>query len=149
MWGGFAIFWETLAIAGGGGLFAIWGLPFVAIGLYMIFGRFIYKANRKRRTVYAVTNRRVLEIVRGLQGGESVNATYLRSIPTISTSTTGGGYGAIDFGFSSPRYARYANTGMEFFSRGQASGVCFYDIRDPSGVADLVERLRATKEDGA
>jgi hypothetical protein len=33
---------------------------------------------------------------------------------------------------------------MEFFARGQlASGVSFYDIEDPQGVADLVERLRA------
>ena len=123
--------------------FGLFGLPFVAIGLYFIFGRFIYKANRKRRTTYAVTNRRVLEIVRGLRGGESVNATYLRAIPNISTSTTSGGYGMVDFGFSSPRYTRYANTGMEFLGRGQAGGVRFYDIPDPRAVADLVERLRA------
>jgi hypothetical protein len=38
----------------------------------------------------------------------------------------------------------YGNSGMEFFARGQlaSSGVSFYDIEDPRGVADLVERLR-------
>jgi hypothetical protein len=145
MWGGFALVWEALAI-GGGAFFALFGIPFVALGLYLIFGRFIYKANRKRRTTYAVTDRRVLEIVRGLQGGESVNAMYLRSIPSISTSANSDGYGSVEFGLSSSRYARYANTGLEFFGRGMASGVSFYDIPDPRSVADLVEHLRTADQ---
>jgi uncharacterized membrane protein len=144
LWGGFSIFWEASAIGGGGGpFFALWGIPFVAIGLYFIFGRFIYKANRKRRTIYAVTSRRVMAIVRGRRG-ESVEATYLRSIPNISTSAVSDGRGSVGFGLSSPMAGRYANSGMEFLARGQMSsaGVSFYDIEDPRGVADLVERLR-------
>jgi hypothetical protein len=131
MWGGFAIFWVVGASSGDPHWFGLFGLPFVAVGLYAIFGRFIYKANRKRRTTSAVTNRRVLEIVRGLRGGDSVNATYLGSIPSISTSTTSGGYRAV-----------------EVFGARQASEVCFYDIPDPRRVADLVERLRAAKDEG-
>jgi hypothetical protein len=145
MWGGFAIVWETLAISGGAALFALFGLPLVAMGLYFIFGRFIYKANRKRRTIYAVTSRRVLAIVRSRNGvGESVAAVYLRSIPNMSTSAVSGGKGSVEFGVSSPMYSQYANSGLEIFARGeQASGVAFFDIEDPQGVADLVERLRA------
>jgi uncharacterized membrane protein len=144
MWGGFSIFWEASAITGGAGpFFALWGIPFVVIGLYFIFGRFIYKARRKRRTIYAVTNRRVMTIVRG-RHDESVDATYLRSIPTISTSADSKGRGSAEFGLSSPMTSRYGNSGMEFFARSQmaSSGVSFYDIEDPRGVADLVERLR-------
>jgi uncharacterized membrane protein len=144
MWGGFSIFWEASAIAGGAGpFFALWGIPFVVIGLYFIFGRFIYKARRKRRTIYAVTNRRVMTIVRG-RHDESVDATYLRSVPNISTSAVSNGRGSIEFGLSSPMTGWYGNSGMEFFARGQmaSSGVSFYDIEDPRGVADLVERLR-------
>jgi uncharacterized membrane protein len=144
MWGGFSIFWEASAISGGAGpFFALWGIPFVVIGLYFIFGRFIYKARRKRRTIYAVTNRRVMTIVKG-RHDESVEATYLRSIPNISTSAVSNGDGSVEFGLSSPMTGSYGNSGMEFFARGQmaSSGVSFYDIEDPRGVADLVERLR-------
>ena len=43
MWLGFSLFWEFSALksvmSGGGSLFlALWGLPFVAIGLYLLFG---------------------------------------------------------------------------------------------------------------
>ena len=143
MWGGFSIFWETSAITGGAGpFFALWGIPFVVIGLYLIFGRFIYKANRKRRTIYAVSNKRVMTIVRG-RIGETTDAMYLRSIPNISTTAVSDGRGSVEFGQSSGS-GRYGNSGMELFARGQAasSGIGFYDIEDPRGVADLVERLR-------
>jgi Domain of unknown function (DUF1707) len=145
LWGGFAIFWLVLATVGGG-FFGLFGIPFAAMGLYFIFGRFVYKADRKRRTVYAVTDRRVLEIVDGRKG-ESVAAVYLRSVPNISTSAVSNGEGSVEFGISSRMESHYANTGMEFFSRGSTSGgVSFFDIDDPEGVADLVERLRAADQ---
>ena len=52
--------------------------------------------------------------------------------------------GSVEFGLSSPMTGWYENSGMELFARGQmaSSGVSFYDIEDPRGVADLVERLR-------
>jgi hypothetical protein len=84
-----------------------------------------------------------MTIVTGLQG-ERVEATYLRSIPNIATSAAADGTGSVEFGLSSPTNGWYANSGMEFFGRGQTAsvGVSFYDIEDPRGVADLVERLR-------
>ena len=52
MWGGFALFWELQAVVSGGPFFfTLWGIPFVLMGLYFIFGRFIYKKRRKLMTV--------------------------------------------------------------------------------------------------
>jgi hypothetical protein len=53
LWGGFAIFWETMALAIPNKeagpisiIFPLFGIPFVLAGLYMIFGRFIYDSKK-------------------------------------------------------------------------------------------------------
>lgn len=60
---------------------AIFGLPFVVIGQYLIWGRFVYDAWLKRRTYYAVTNRRVLTVQDGWN--RNTRSTYLETIPEI------------------------------------------------------------------
>ena len=42
IWLGFALFWEYLAVTTSGSLLmVVWGLPFIGIGLYLLFGRFL------------------------------------------------------------------------------------------------------------
>ena len=58
-WGGFAIFWETTVVMQGAPLFfAVWGIPFIVIGLYLIFGRFWGEAKQRSRTYYGLTDSR-------------------------------------------------------------------------------------------
>ena len=49
-WCGFAIFWMYGA-SEGGGIFALFGIPFVVIGLYLLFGRFFLEAAQRANTV--------------------------------------------------------------------------------------------------
>ena len=61
LWCAFAVFWTVSAYRGmGNPLFALWGLPFVVVGLYVVFGRFLVESRRRQNTRYAITNRRVL-----------------------------------------------------------------------------------------
>ncbi|HEX3508972.1 MAG TPA: hypothetical protein VHW94_11325, partial [Candidatus Dormibacteraeota bacterium] len=82
MWGGFAIFWEASVLAFGRGanqapvFFALWGIPFVVVGQYFIWGRFLFKRWDRRRTIYAVTNQRVIVL-----RGRTLQSIFLSQLP--------------------------------------------------------------------
>jgi hypothetical protein len=105
LWGGFAIFWEA-AVTGFGGFgylskpapffFMLWGISFVVIGQYMIWGRFLYDAWLKPRTYYAVTDRRVIVVQNGFSR-RSVSA-FIDSLPAINKEGNGAEFGSIRFG---------------------------------------------------
>lgn len=100
MWGGFAIFWEISVVTSSNApfFFKLWGVPFVLVGLYLIGGRFVYDAARRRQTFYAVTNRRVL-IVNALLK-RKVTSLSLETLPEITTEE-GYGMNVISFGSTS------------------------------------------------
>jgi hypothetical protein len=62
LWG---IFWEYQASKLGWGFGSVWGIPFVLIGLYLIFGRFTYKRWNRRHTRYAISDQRIAVIRKG------------------------------------------------------------------------------------
>jgi len=87
-WCGFAIFWgrdgdSAFSKQGrrrsGGVSFPLFGLPFVAVGLYMVFGRFIGDARMRARTFYGVTNDRVIIISGPVQSPNEVVGACGRS----------------------------------------------------------------------
>jgi hypothetical protein len=90
LWGGFAIFWEAGVLGFWGndrthsapGFLVLWGIPFVAVGQYLIWGRFVLDAWLKRRTYYCVTDRRVLLLQEGWK--RKTQFSFLESIPEIS-----------------------------------------------------------------
>lgn len=101
LWGGFAFFWEWSVIhSDAPGFFVLWGIPFVLVGIYLIFGRFFVEARQRERTHYAVTNERVL-IVSGL-AKQTVKSLSLRTLTDVSLSENANGEGSITFGAAMP-----------------------------------------------
>jgi len=109
LWGGFAIFWEYSVLKGGAPFFfGIWGVPFVLVGLYMIFGRFFADAYMRSRTEYGVTDQRVI-IVNGLFTRE-VKSLPLVSMADITLSERSDRAGSIQFGPTPPGGSLMAGT---------------------------------------
>jgi hypothetical protein len=104
VWCGFAIFWEVgVNQAGAPLLFRLWGVPFVLIGLYIVFGRFFTDAMLRARTHYAVTDRRIL-IVSGFFS-RNFRSIYLRGLAEMEINEGRRGRGTITFGPTSAQAA--------------------------------------------
>lgn len=102
IWGGFAIFWEFTALNGKApSFFPLFGVPFVLIGLFLIFGRFFLDAWLRNRTFYALTDRRVLIARSG--PWSNFNAINLDRLPEATLIEAGDGRGTIRFG-QAPQY---------------------------------------------
>jgi hypothetical protein len=99
MWGGFAIFWEVMAFREGAPFFVrLWGVPFVAVGLYLIVGRFFWDAYCRGRTVYALTDRRIIIVDGGFS--RSSRTVNLKTLPELSLTERRDGTGDIALGAS-------------------------------------------------
>ena len=147
LWGGFAIFWEASVLGyttfgskpssthSAPSFFVLWGIPFVLVGQYMIWGRFIMDAWLKRRTFYAVTNRRVLLLQEAWKSKRRF--LFLEALPEISREGTA--IGTLWLGPKLPALGTRNSgrlRGISRFYLGDSTPV-LADIPD----ADQVERL--------
>lgn len=103
LWGGFALFWNISIWASGGPIFfRLWGLPFLAVGFYMVIGRFFADAWVRGRTRYLVTSQRVA-ISRA--NGARVKSLDIRRLPALELQEGRNGRGTIRFGESVSAFA--------------------------------------------
>lgn len=101
LWGGFAFFWEYMVLRHGAPwFFAVWGIPFVLFGAYVIAGRFFWDAKRRAATYYGVTNRRV--IIRSGVWRPSTRSVNLRTLSDLSVAERADGSGDIILGVAPP-----------------------------------------------
>lgn len=138
-----AVIW---AVISGLGVFALpWQVKLLPLlvflgSLEILVGRFVFPSRRRRRTLYAVTDRRVISLVRRQWLGDRVTDMYLTAIPRITAYQGRSSRGTLLFGYA-PRYDELrllAQTRNEKL----ATGVGFYNIEDPETIKTLVEVAR-------
>ena len=152
LWGGFAFFWEFSAFQlttrhHAVNPSAVIGVPFSLVALYMIIGRFFVKVWRRQRTVYAVTNQRVLISVTLFS--RNLTSLFIRDIPAINENSGSNGSGNIYFG-EPPGCGPFAGTvddsgsGMEFFGQQRYRNPvpAFYSIPNVARVAAIIRDVK-------
>ena len=93
-WCGFAIFWETTAIMSGAPLvMALFGIPFVCVGLYITVGRFVHSAHMRKRTAYVITRRKIIRA-----RGNKIDVLDGKNLPPYRLYANRDGSGTIRFG---------------------------------------------------
>jgi hypothetical protein len=149
VWGGFAIFWEIMALGigfsshrrpgpGGPGefiglIFPLWGIPFVVAGLYMIFGRFFYDAALRKTTWFGVTNQRLI-VLKGLFGCNVASFDYA-TLTNLNLVERGDGSGDILFG-SPNLLSDFAGANWTGSNRYRPPG--FYQLTDVRRIFNLI-----------
>lgn len=109
IWCGFAISWETSVLTDGAPfLFKVWGIPFVCVGLYVVFGRFIMKSYVRKETVYVITNKRIFSFRKNQVKTLDYHANQTRTI-----TRNPDGSGSIYFGSA----ASAQNTSAQLFGQ--------------------------------
>ena len=136
MWGGFAIFWEfSVILTGAPFLFKLWGIPFVLIGIYIIFGRFIVDAKSRAKTIYAVTNQRII-IISALFG-RKIKSLNLRNLPELTLNEKSDGSGTITFG-STSAFNAWGNSSWPNAQQAQVPSFEMINNVRQVGVAELM-----------
>ena len=140
MWGGFAIFWETSVwMSNAPFLFRLWGIPFVLVGLYMIFGRFLVDVRQRKKTFYGVTNERIV-IISGLFN-QSVKSLSLQTLTDMTMEEFINGLGTITFG--TPNSTNwYGNNNFPFNRKREEIVPNFEQILQTKNVYETIRNAR-------
>jgi hypothetical protein len=104
LWAGFAVFWESSVLrTNAPGFFALWGIPFVLVGIYITVGRFFFDASRRRKTTYGLTSSRVI-----IATGRTTKSLNLATLSDVTLTERADGSGTITFGPTTLQQTMYS-----------------------------------------
>ncbi len=93
-WCGFITFWMYSAYTTGAPfVFLLFGIPFVLIGLFLLFGRFFYDVKQRKNTIYGLTEKRI--IIKSTLFSNKIQSINLQTLSNIQYSEKLDGSGSI------------------------------------------------------
>ena len=139
LWAGFAFFWETMVIVHGAPwFFILFGSFFVLVGLYITVGRFLRKAYVLRRTLYAITDRKVL-----IKHLGQVEILQKKDFPPQTVKQYRDGTGTIYFTSPPSLFSRYYRNSP--FSN-NLEWHMLHGVSDPERLLTLLQNRAANEE---
>lgn len=146
LWGGGVVFMGLMALGVGRKvsaaeppLFLLVNLfAFFLLGQYFIWGRFVYSNWKKKRTFYAVTNRRVIAVQHGLR--HHTASAFLDSLPALELEGGRGGVGSLRFKESAPMFNQMGM--MVWDSMAMGSSPSFIDVSEARELYQFVLQTR-------
>lgn len=107
------------------------------VGLYFVFGRFIFKARQKVSTTYAITDRRAIVAT----GARSLTQTPITGQQVSSRERNG--HVSVRIG-AAPRFQQtlYGNTGLDYWTR-DAGTVSLWDVSDGTALTAALRRAQS------
>jgi len=146
LWGGFAYFWEGSVVYlyltkhNPALLFMVaWGIPFVVIGSYMMWGRFIVQHFQQKNLFFALTNQRAL--ILSTFRGRSTQAIFLDQLPSVNKQVNSKGIGSIYFGdMNLSMSADMTAMQIAQYKRGVVKLTGFTNIKDVDKVYNLIAK---------
>jgi hypothetical protein len=133
----FLVFFEAFAVAAGAPApFLLFALIILVVGGYNVFGRLVLQG---RRTVYAVTTRRIVRIIRR-SSGDQTDSKLLRTIRNISVTQGKHDRGTVTFG--DPPAVQRSNGLSIFTPQGATEPISFINVAEPASLARLIGSLQ-------
>ena len=141
LWCGFAIFWVTSVLNSGAPFFfAMFGIPFIIMGLIFVFGRFIIDAKQRAKTFYGLTEDRI--IIKSGFFKKSIKSLNISTLSEIEYVEKSDGSGTINFGPKNPMMMR--GNGMNWWPGIEASPSLDL-IEDARNVYNEIIEIQKTK----
>ncbi|NLL91432.1 MAG: hypothetical protein GX222_03320 [Ruminococcaceae bacterium] len=112
--------------------------------IYYSFGRIIMKNYRKKKSFYAITDRRVLWIIEKRDSNKNfVSQIPLTDVKEPQLTLFNDGSGTIVFGKMPKSYYTGMNSGLESYRSGNSRVMpAFFDIENPNEVFSIFEKAQ-------
>lgn len=88
----FSLFWVWGVLQSGPPMMALFGLPFVAVGAYLLFGRTLRNIYLRGRTFYVITNKKLI-----IKKGNRITTYQAQDLPPMTLQIHQSGNGTISF----------------------------------------------------
>jgi len=112
LWLSFSLFWSYMA-AKSSYIFALFGTPFILIGIHLLVGRYFFDSISRKNTIYGLTNKRIIK-----KSGvykKSYNSIFLTTLPSLSYTEESDGSVDISFGQTIESFKKSRNNNRSNF----------------------------------